>query len=371
MTSSTVGFAASYLEARTWFLQAARRAGAALQAYWHPLAHGPDGDRLSIDLARLGRADATHILFTVCGTHGVEGYAGSAAQIQFLRALEGITLQPHVAVVFVHGLNPYGWSRDSQRNEDGTDLNRNFVDFADLPPADDELVARFAEVIRIDDMSFLALGRAVEALFALRDVFGADRFMRALAGGQYVEPTGIKYGGAQASWSNQVYRMIVREQLGNAQCVAELDWHTGLGDYGETFPICFADPASAEFAQTCDWWGRPAVERSAKSWSVSDDDAPAPTYNGLTHAALVEELPATRIAGGVIEFGTVPFSQIPNVIVLDNWLMTHGVHENAPFWRAVMRTIMAPRDPVWESAVLTHASRLCAATLDGLARWHA
>ena len=42
---------------------------------------------------------------------------------------------------------------------------------------------------------------------------------------------------------------------------------------------------------------------------------------------------------------------------------------DAAFWRAQMRTWVAPREPGWERSVLAHARRLNAATLNGLLDW--
>lgn len=362
--------AADYFEARSRFLAAAGRAALRVETHWHPAATAPNGAPLAIDVARAGREDATHVLFTVCGTHGVEGYPGSAAQVDLLESSSLAHLPDHVAVVLLHGLNPYGWSRDSQRNEDGIDINRNFVDFAKLPEADRELVDRFARLLDVGKLSYFALGKAMQELFAIRDEVGGKRFMQALGAGQYIEPKGIKYGGATPSWSNRVYRDVVRRNLSRATHVAELDWHAGLGAYGGTFPLFLGRHGSDEFQATCDWWGREAVERGMKSWSSDDEDAPAPDCSGAAHAGLVAEVPHARVAGGVVEFGTVPVSQIPLVVFLDHALLHLAPEEGeVAYWRAQMRTFMAPREPSWERSVLAHARRLNERTLEGLAHW--
>ena len=75
-------FSASYSVARERFRQAARVAGAtALVAYEHPVQKGPDGESLSVDVAHLGNPRASRQMLLISGTHGQEGYAGSAAQV--------------------------------------------------------------------------------------------------------------------------------------------------------------------------------------------------------------------------------------------------------------------------------------------------
>ncbi len=365
------GFAEDYFDARARFLKAAGQAGLAVETIWHPTATALNGAPLAMDVTRAGREDASHVLFTVCGTHGVEGYSGSAAQVQLLTSGQLDTLPDHVAVIFLHALNPYAWSRDSQRNEDGIDINRNFIDFGNVPKADTELVERFAALMDIKEMSYAALGNAMVDLFKIRDEVGGARFMDALVSGQYVDPRSPKFGGTGPSWSNAVYRDVVRRYLGRATHVAELDWHTGLGAYGETFAICLADRGTDAFDRTCDWWGRDAVEAGMGSWSDEDQDVPSPEYFGVTHTGLIDELRGdVAVAGGIIEFGTIPVTQIPQVVFLDHWLLYNTPADaDVRYWRAQMRTFMAPRERGWERSVLRHADRLYTRTLDGLARW--
>ena len=69
--------------ARAGFLAAAAAARRADQHYAHPLT-GPEGEELAIDVAELGPADADDVVVVVSGTHGVEGYCGSALQLHWL-----------------------------------------------------------------------------------------------------------------------------------------------------------------------------------------------------------------------------------------------------------------------------------------------
>ena len=129
-------FSPDYRSAREAFRTAAQRAGAALQAYELPGQRGPNDESLSIDVARLGAADADRALVVISGTHGIEGFAGSGCQVGFLTDRLYEALPGSACVVLVHALNPYGFAWSRRVNEDGVDLNRNFVDFAKpLPPS--------------------------------------------------------------------------------------------------------------------------------------------------------------------------------------------------------------------------------------------
>ena len=127
--------AATYAEARRRFLAAARRAGADVSSHRHP-EPGLEGEELGVDVALVGPHDAEAVLVVVSGTHGVEGFTGSALQTHWLD--EGLHDRPtDVAVVLVHALNPYGFSWVRGVNEDNVVLNRNFVDWGEPPPVNE------------------------------------------------------------------------------------------------------------------------------------------------------------------------------------------------------------------------------------------
>ncbi|TGT53188.1 DUF2817 domain-containing protein, partial [Mesorhizobium sp. M2E.F.Ca.ET.166.01.1.1] len=96
---------------------------------------GPSGEALYTDAAYFGPADAKKLLVLVSGTHGPEGYIGSAAQLLFLRAKFHERLPSSTAVLFVHALNCYGFAWDRRVTAEGVDLNRNFVDFSKPLPS--------------------------------------------------------------------------------------------------------------------------------------------------------------------------------------------------------------------------------------------
>lgn len=134
MSNPVALFAADYAEARRKFRDAAAARGCALTAHLHPTAKGPKGEDLFVDAATAGPDDAQAGLLLISGTHGVEGYAGSACQIGWLESQRNDAWPRQLKVVMIHALNPYGFAWNRRVTEENVDLNRNFVDHGGTYP---------------------------------------------------------------------------------------------------------------------------------------------------------------------------------------------------------------------------------------------
>lgn len=101
-------FSQDFVSARTLFRKAAATAGAQLESHSYPIP-GPRGEDLSTEVAWIGPPDAKKVLVTVSGTHGVEGFCGSAAQVDWLNRGEAARLPASTAAMLVHAINPFGF----------------------------------------------------------------------------------------------------------------------------------------------------------------------------------------------------------------------------------------------------------------------
>src|SRR5437867_2125196 len=125
MKAGTVYFSPDYFTAAERFSTTALKSGARLQIL--PLhAKGPTGQELGIEIAWLGAQTPRRVLLHSSGLHGVEGFAGSAIQLQLLDDVPA--LPADTALVIVHILNPHGMAWLRRVNENNVDLNRNFRD---------------------------------------------------------------------------------------------------------------------------------------------------------------------------------------------------------------------------------------------------
>lgn len=360
MLNYTDYFSATYAAARDKFRQALREAGVASTSYRHPTAVGAQGEELTIDVAHLGNVRAPRQLIMLSGTHGLEGFAGSALQVAWLKQRRPTA---HTGVLLVHGLNPYGFSHGSRTNLEGVDLNRNFVDHAQSPLAN----PRYAELHplllprRWDTAERAACQAGIEDF---RRRHGDDAYFEAFAGGQYQHVDGTCFGGFAPAWENDVLRQVVTAALGQARQVAVIDWHTGIGDYAKPFCLNFATPGSTAQRLTDTWWHQAGDARP--------HGRARPAYQGLVFRGIEACLPHAEVAGGVIELGTRGPVAGDQAIRQDLWLRNFGEQLQADARAQLHADLLDSLNPVsyqWREPVLEHGLALIDATHDGLARW--
>ena len=174
------------------FLDAARRIGGTLKSTEHP-SKGAADESLTVDVLRMGSADASRLLIVTSGTHGIEGFCGSAIQSAWLDARLDRMLSPNVAVLLVHALNPYGFSWLRRTDADNIDLNRNFIDFGQ-PRRTNAAYEEIHAALVPADWDGVARAAADAHLQRYIDERGMRSLQAAVFGGQYDHADGLVYG---------------------------------------------------------------------------------------------------------------------------------------------------------------------------------
>jgi predicted deacylase len=309
VTAVTDHFSPGYQQARRKFLAAAQRRGASLESFVHPAVRGPAEEALAVDVAVLGQATAERVLMIVSGTHGVEGYAGSGCQVQFLSSELCTALAQSLRIVLVHAMNPYGFAYDRRTNEDNIDLNRNFIDFSVPPPLNHDYI-EYATRFLPNGCTLADYHDAAERLDAEARARGGYQFLKkALQPGQYTCPEGLYYGGTRPCWSNTIFMGISRRYLSVARRVAVLDLHTGLGPHGVGELIFMKQEEAQKHAHR---FSMP-VSCAGGHTSVS-----AGVKGPLVNAAADETRAEVSICCA-LEFGTVPVEDNTKAMILENW----------------------------------------------------
>ena len=216
-------FSASYSEARQKFLTECNSRSLAIESRLNPHAKGANDEDLFTDIVRIGRPDTTKALLLISGTHGVEGYCGSGAQVGLLRQSSFDDLPSDMSVIMIHALNPYGFSHDRRVNEDNIDLNRNFIDFAQSGRPEGDY-SKIHEHILPADWDGPAREAANLGLLDYIQQHGMDAFQAAISSGQYRYPDGLFYGGKGPSWSNKMLRSVVAEYLRGVKALGVIDF---------------------------------------------------------------------------------------------------------------------------------------------------
>ena len=219
-------FSPDYFSARDRFRELATKAGARITTL--PLtAKGPAGESLGIDIAWLGPEHPRRVLLHSSGLHGVEGFAGSAIQLQLLQTPPFLT--PGLAIVIVHILNPYGMTWLRRVNENNVDLNRNFRSdqtYRGAPPA----YASLDSFLNPPTPPSADLYFARAVYLVLRH--GMTALKQSVVGGQYDFPRGLFFGGDRMEEGPRKYASFVAERIAVAEKTVVIDVHTGLGKFG-------------------------------------------------------------------------------------------------------------------------------------------
>lgn len=354
-------FSASYRQARQRFLEACRGAGASARSFLHPSAADAGGGPLHVDVARLGPRGAGRVLAVVSGTHGVEGFCGSGAQVACLRAGLARELPRDAALVLVHALNPYGFAHLRRVDQDNVDLNRNFVDHS-APHPPNPAYDRLHGLLVPADWDGPARAAADRELARLLAEQGARSLQSAIQLGQYEHPDGLFYGGRAPTWSNGVWRRVVEEELGRAERIALVDLHSGLGPYGRGELIFRGRHAGDGLARARAWLGEDVT-------SSDEDGSCSARIDGNLARVPLEALPGAEVTALTLEFGTVPMVQVLEALRADNWLHARrGGRGPAPrdVGRA-MRSAFVCDAGDWQEQVCARALEALRAALRGLA----
>ncbi|EQC36745.1 hypothetical protein SDRG_06181 [Saprolegnia diclina VS20] len=349
--STAACFANDYYEARALFR--ARAAAADAELYTLPLP-GANAE-LTIDVAVLRGADPTALLVHLSGTHGVEGFAGSAIQAKLLGdASTSLTSGP--TVVFVHAVNPFGFAKLRRVNEANVDLNRNYLTpeaFAAKRASDPNAVGytSLSPALNPRHAAHWADTSFLPALLTHALRHGFESVKRAIVSGTYHEPQGIFFGGHELQASHRLLTAFFQSHFTNVSRIAMLDVHTGLGPRGyDTVQV-----TSPSLTVT------PAMLKTLfpDHDAISDSNADATALSGYGDAggfavdgylSLFAEAPVRL--GVTQEFGTKNMIDVLLSLRQENAATHHAPETRLEAANALRNAFYVHWDGAWKSAVL-------------------
>lgn len=349
-------FPASYASAREhWLAQSAKLSAHLHYLPYHCPGTGPEGEALITDTVWIGPESAAKVLVLIAGTHGIEGFAGSAIEIDILRLIaKGYVIIPeNTAVLMIHALTPWGYAWQRRCDADGVDLNRNVVDF-DKPLPENSGYEQLRPAL------FLFDAKQREAAFAeFAGQHGREAFESAISAGQYTDPSGPFYGGSAPAHGRLVTEALISHYSLHQRDLAVIDLHTGLGPYGYGEIICDHEPDSAGTAVAGRWYG------DSVTLPLLGTSSSVPKTGLLDYAW--HRVMNDRSCYITLEFGTYRTHELFEVLLQDHLLWAQPGNQQArDEHRKVMRHHFCPDDAVWQEMVLFRARQVCLLALRGV-----
>lgn len=349
-------FGRTYQDSRENFLAAAAERGLLVDSYPLPL-EGAQGEVLATDVVYDGAADASKLIIVLSGVHGVEGYCGSAVQCGIL-GLGPVDAQD-TAVLHVHALNPYGFSHSRRVTQENVDLNRNFIDFSQPLPVNDNY-ALIDELLLPEQWPPAARQAALLAQRA--EEWGARGFQRAVSSGQYSFADGLFFGGTTPTWSNRTFRAILRRYAAQRAHIAGIDIHTGLGPYGLGERIFASPDDDLTRERARDWWGDLTFVTTGSSTSIP--------MTGPVQTAMFEECSRAVHTHICLEFGTYPVEQVMPALRAEHWLHRYGSDDSrlCAALRQTLKDVFYPQADDWQQSIWQQGHEVFVQALNGLRR---
>ena len=349
-------FPASYALGRTqWLLEIAELGYSSQHKAYACAGLGPDGEVLATDTLWLGAPDADSVVVVLGGTHGVEGFAGSAVQIDLLQGLRKgrLSILADCALLLVHALTPWGYAWSRRCDGDGVDLNRNAVDFSRPLPTNLDYDCLRPAIFEAD------VEQRRRAFAEFSQQHGRAALETAISGGQYRDPDGPFYGGQAPAHGRLVCEDLIKQYALHLRRLAVVDLHTGLGPYGYGEIICDHAPDSAGAAVAQRWYGDSVTLPAAgTSSSVPKLGLLDYLWHGVmdSHSCYV-----------TLEFGTYSTDQLFETLLRDHQLWAHADSGDSRFAHSLaMRHHFCPNDGAWQEMVLFRARQVIRQALQGV-----
>jgi hypothetical protein len=332
------------------YAQARERFRAATAALPHGALEVVDG--LTIDWAWQGDPAAERCLVFSSGLHGIEGFAGSAVQLEMLSRPTGM------ATLHLHVLNPWGMANLRRVNECNVDLNRNF-----LPPG--QAYSGGNDDYALVNHLLNPPGRPVWDGFLLRvgiaaARFGYGRLKNALMSGQHEFPRGLQYAGAKLEEGPRALLGFLDRALVGKTRIVHVDLHVGRGAWGTWTPLLDGGASGDQVARA-----RAAFGDRLAAWNA--DDPVAYVIKGGLTAEVQRRYAACRYDALTVEFGTYGDLKLLAAFRDENRWHHFG---DGSMDHAAKRALLegfCPADSGWRAGVVAQAGeiRACAEGMVG------
>lgn len=292
-------------------------------------------ENLSIDLLQ---ADAVKekkkLVIISSGTHGIEGYTGSAMQDVFVKDYLSHLDPATTGVLLVHSVNPWGMKHFRRYTENNVDLNRNFI--YDWNSFDRSVNKKYTDLQGFMEKSS-GIGNIVLHDSAFYGELGYNAITKgtgiikeALLNGQYTNPKGVYYGGngdePSTAYMKQVFEKVLKSPY---EDIIHIDLHTGYGPrYQMSIFSSVAETMKEQEAKKA--FNYPLVlTPDSKEFYVTNGDITEYFYKLKTKIAPQKKLYSTTFEFGTFGEDTMASIQSLKRTIEENQLYQNGTKNKA------------------------------------------
>ncbi len=352
-------FSTTYTDAREKFSRTARSTRGTVETI--PLSNG-----FEVDVASWGKPNKPTLLIS-SGLHGVEGFFGSAVQLAAMENLfsgSGLEVDLNeLHIVFVHGINPFGFSHCRRVDENNVDLNRNFlIDWQQYRGAPDAYSKLNGFLNPQSPPGALEPYRLKAAATILR--YGVPALKEAIACGQYQYPQGIFYGGNNCTTAAAFVMENCEAWVDGAKLVVHIDLHTGLGEFGE-YKILLNDSTTAEDYR----WYKKTFGESAIA-DLKSKDKIAYVVSGGMGAWLQNKFNDRQYYFAGAEFGTYSPVRVLGALRAENRAHHYASPDSDLYKKAKAELLecFCPASIRWRQQTIDASVQIVSAAIGGLQR---
>lgn len=288
-----------------------------------------------------------HII--ISGTHGVEGYAGSAIQCKTLENILNTDSRTHqsdlsrpTSYLFIHALNPYGYLHNRRFTKNNVDLNRNYLSLfreTQYPAIFNRLVSTYMFSLYFLYLFFVILYR-----------YGYTKAREYIVRGQYSYPDSLFYGGNKREENIEVLETILdKVDSHDFTEIYIFDVHTGLGSYGNLsimVPECTYRELSNLYCNS-----------QTSMINITNNnmyqDSVGSVVTGIEHYFRHNKCYPGSVYPVILEYGTYSNLRIFAGLLMENYYFTQK-NKDWGLSKNTLRGLFNVEDPTWRRMIITN-----------------
>jgi hypothetical protein len=296
------------------------------------------------------------LLIVNSGLHGIEGFTGSAVQNMFVDKILKQQLSDNMGVLFLHGLNPYGFKYHRKVTENNVDLNRNCLKVDEKFDIKNQGFGELKEFLMpSQSVNYDSFHNRFFHLISIYKILRKSMpvLRQAALQGQYDFNKGFYYGGKDFEPQIKSIKPLLIDIIEDYKMVLNVDLHTGYGERG-TMHLFIDKPEDKVVVN-----GIEKIFEGLKiDWGSSKDFY---TINGDYTSWVNSLVPGVLCIPMCFEFGTLnsqeTFGSLKSLqcMILENQGAHYGYmnKENEIKVKHMFDELYFPSSPVWRSKVIS------------------